>query len=305
MQPVRALPFVLVCLSLVGCASSQPTGSPTTTVTVTETEAITETVTIAEEPAPEPVDSTLLEGRYFSLSYPSDWDVETVDEPKGGYLDTTIRSSDDADVMVRVDVTPGSGAAPAQVAREVEAYLVRQSGYRQIGFETTTLNGYEAFNWEFVVRQDGVLLRKADVFFTTAEGDSYAVLVQAPAAGYSGWLPLLEEIRDSLTLPENAAAVGSDSYDSGEVESDAEFCATHDCIDNFEEGRGSRTMCSDGTWSQSGGIQGACSHHGGVAGGSSDYGYGSDSDPNDDGSTYNWCGASRDGDGDGLWCEGR
>jgi hypothetical protein len=42
------------------------------------------------------------------------------------------------------------------------------------------------------------------------------------------------------------------------------FCATHDCIPNFENGDGYVVQCEDGTWSQSGGIQGACSWHGGV-----------------------------------------
>jgi hypothetical protein len=35
-------------------------------------------------------------------------------------------------------------------------------------------------------------------------------------------------------------------------------------IPYYDEGRGSRVECEDGTYSQSGGIQGACSHHGGV-----------------------------------------
>lgn len=35
-------------------------------------------------------------------------------------------------------------------------------------------------------------------------------------------------------------------------------------IPNYDEGRGSPVQCSDGMWSQSGGIQGACSGHGGV-----------------------------------------
>lgn len=43
------------------------------------------------------------------------------------------------------------------------------------------------------------------------------------------------------------------------------WCDTHTCIPNFPNGRGSITQCSDGTWSQSGGISGACSWHGGVA----------------------------------------
>jgi hypothetical protein len=36
-------------------------------------------------------------------------------------------------------------------------------------------------------------------------------------------------------------------------------------IPNYDNGRGYRVQCDDGTYSQSGGIQGACSHHGGVA----------------------------------------
>lgn len=43
------------------------------------------------------------------------------------------------------------------------------------------------------------------------------------------------------------------------------FCAAHSCIPNFDEGNGSIAMCADGQYSQSGGVQGACSHHGGLA----------------------------------------
>jgi len=46
--------------------------------------------------------------------------------------------------------------------------------------------------------------------------------------------------------------------------SSADFCDTHDCIPNYPNGNGSTVQCADGTYSQSGGIQGACSHHGGV-----------------------------------------
>jgi hypothetical protein len=36
-------------------------------------------------------------------------------------------------------------------------------------------------------------------------------------------------------------------------------------IPNYPNGNGYPVQCNDGQWSQSGGIQGACSHHGGVA----------------------------------------
>jgi hypothetical protein len=45
----------------------------------------------------------------------------------------------------------------------------------------------------------------------------------------------------------------------------SDFCDTHDCIPNFDNGNGSIVQCEDGEWSHSGGISGACSYHGGVA----------------------------------------
>jgi hypothetical protein len=55
-----------------------------------------------------------------------------------------------------------------------------------------------------------------------------------------------------------------DPYSPPPSEVDA-FCATHDCIPNFPNGNGYIVQCQDGTYSHSGGIQGACSWHGGVA----------------------------------------
>lgn len=42
-----------------------------------------------------------------------------------------------------------------------------------------------------------------------------------------------------------------------------DFCTTHQCIPNFANGHGTAVQCNDGMWSDSGGIQGACSYHGG------------------------------------------
>jgi hypothetical protein len=44
-----------------------------------------------------------------------------------------------------------------------------------------------------------------------------------------------------------------------------DFCSTHVCIPNFPYGTGTIVQCADGTYSHSGGKQGACSHHGGEA----------------------------------------
>jgi hypothetical protein len=47
---------------------------------------------------------------------------------------------------------------------------------------------------------------------------------------------------------------------------DTQFCQTHTCIANFQNGNGYIVQCVDGEWSHSGGLQGACSYHGGEAG---------------------------------------
>lgn len=44
---------------------------------------------------------------------------------------------------------------------------------------------------------------------------------------------------------------------------DAQFCSTHECIENFGSGHGYIVQCADGQWSHSGGLSGACSDHGG------------------------------------------
>jgi hypothetical protein len=314
---VRIVTLPAFALALLIAASSSACGGgeeaavpPPRTVTVTVTQptpapppqegAHSPEGAYAEEepPVSDAPATTTFAGTYFSIDYPFDWDVEPAEVSKGTYLDTTIRDPIDSEVMVRVDVSPESFTDPETVAAEVETYLADQPRYRRIRFQPATFNGYEGFQWDFVVEEDGILLRKSDVFFTTDAGDGVAVLIQAPAGSYRSRRSELEAARDSLVVTGEGSSSASDEVDA------AEFCATHDCIDNFEEGRGYVVRCADGSWSQSGGIQGACSHHGGLAGSSSAPSFG-DIDDNGDGSTYNWCGASRDGDGDGLWCEGR
>ena len=79
-------------------------------------------------------------------------------------------------------------------------------------------------------------------------------------------------------LPEEPGYVPPDDYEPEYTPSDdyePEYTPSDDYdydytppgenILNYDNGRGYRVQCADGTYSQSGGIQGACSHHGGVA----------------------------------------
>jgi hypothetical protein len=63
--------------------------------------------------------------------------------------------------------------------------------------------------------------------------------------------------------PAPAAAPTIETAGSPDHATDAQFCSAHSCIANFPNGNGTIVQCSDGEWSHSGGLSGACSSHGG------------------------------------------
>jgi hypothetical protein len=64
--------------------------------------------------------------------------------------------------------------------------------------------------------------------------------------------------------PTNPETSGEeDEVGSSSHATDAQFCSEHQCIGSFETEDGTIVECSDGSYSHSGGISGACSDHGG------------------------------------------
>jgi hypothetical protein len=61
----------------------------------------------------------------------------------------------------------------------------------------------------------------------------------------------------------SSSTFGSGSSSGAGNDSGSDFCGTHACIDNFDNGSGYIVQCVDGMWSHSGGLSGACSYHGG------------------------------------------
>ena len=128
-------------------------------------------------------------------------------------------------------------------------------------------------------------------------GDGFAILTQAPASTYVLWRRLFAQLRNSLQVNQVVTPPATTLAQPQTLppvttlatvpEPQPNFCETHQCIPNFDNGTGSIVQCADGMWSQSGGRPGACSSHGGDAYGSSsgtdsgsgtghtqDYGYG-------------------------------
>lgn len=87
-----------------------------------------------------------------------------------------------------------------------------------------------------------------EVRFSQAALDLYS---QAQADNYAGSHDLGPDPHESLPPPDPAPSAPYNP-DGGN-------------IPNYENGNGYRVQCNDGMYSQSGGIQGACSGHGGVA----------------------------------------
>jgi hypothetical protein len=114
------------------------------------------------------------------------------------------------------------------------------------------------------------LTRNADIECKTADG-GVVRFSQAAVDRYSPSQADSYAARNDLGPESTASDSGTshvapsiDPSGGGSADSSDDFCTTHDCIPNYDNGRGSRVQCADGTYSHSGGIQGACSHHGGV-----------------------------------------
>jgi hypothetical protein len=198
-----------LALTTTGCGSSSAPSAVTQTTTVKR--IVRRTIVIVRPPRrvvkhhvvivhPATLSYTRFSGSYFSIDYPETWTQETDETDKGAYLDTTIRSDQSDDVMLRVDVTPNSSADAIASADQLRQTLSRQHGYRQLRYVRTTFRGYSAVAWEFVVDEHGAAIRKVDVLFDDDYGDGFAVLTQAPLDAYSQWQAILAHIEESLVV---------------------------------------------------------------------------------------------------------
>jgi hypothetical protein len=149
---------------------------------------------------PRPLTYGLFSGSYFSIEYPDTWRRETSEASKGSYLDTTIRSDENSNVMLRVDVTPNAPADAATSATKIERAVAQQSGYQELRFTPVTYGPYSGVAWEFIITEGGVPLRKVDVFLDDDYGNGYAVLTQAPVDEYSKWQSVLSHVRHSILI---------------------------------------------------------------------------------------------------------
>ncbi len=144
---------------------------------------------------------TSFTGRYFSVSYPTGWRIDTAEEQEPGYMDTTIRDPVDPDVYLRVDVDPDAGTYdPIAASAPVVAHLRAETGYQERAHRLATFDGYSALYWEYLVPEHGVLLHKVNIMFVDENREGFGVLTESPASEWQAWAPTFETLRDSLTV---------------------------------------------------------------------------------------------------------
>jgi hypothetical protein len=195
-------------------------------------------------------------GSLYSAEVPTNWTQQENDVAKSGYVESQWRDLLHSTSVVRIDAVAGETAGPAQKAGQVRALTSQTAGYSEIAFGSTALDGQDAWRWVFQVSGT----QRVD-YFRNDCGTGIAVLGTAAPADF----PSLES-----TFQRIAASVSTDCATAPAAPTTSapsqDFCATHACIDNFDNGTGYIVQCNDGMWSHSGGRPGACSYHGGESG---------------------------------------
>jgi hypothetical protein len=148
---------------------------------------------------------TTFTGSIFTISYPQGWVVDTSEQQKPGYVDTTIRDpSDPQHTYLRADYTPNVHTSLYDAANQQRQN--HPPGYVELAFDRTTLDGLPAIKWEFegYYQKPGdagpVFVHKIDIFMIDAQHTGWAILTQAPATTYFNWLPTFHAMFDSFTV---------------------------------------------------------------------------------------------------------
>ncbi len=133
----------------------------------------------------------------WTISHPSDWAPEASSSIDNGfeYRRTTFNAPA-GDALFLVEHGPAD-ASPMASAEDLSRRYAKAYGdrYSLIGITETTLDGWPAARWEFVVRKntEAVTWRKTDVFVNAA-GRGYAVLCQAHVDTWSTYEQFFEEV---------------------------------------------------------------------------------------------------------------
>jgi serine/threonine protein kinase len=159
-----------------------------------------------EEPAPEEPQATAssaaaavplepFRGRLYSAEVPAGWTAETVEAHPSTYYESHWRDPDDSNTSVLIDSQIHETDTTAiEDAESVRGETSQSSGYRDIAFEATSLQGQEAARWVFEVDED----RRVD-YFVISCGIGFGILGSTSPADFGHWAPTFHAVANSVT----------------------------------------------------------------------------------------------------------
>lgn len=147
---------------------------------------------------PSPATGSEYETSAYSLTIPAGWIRDRDEKTYPGYVSSQWHLKGRPDVYMKVDYTPGSDTTAAEGARSVRnLYPGRVSGYRELSWAATDINGRSAWRWHF--RLDAKDVEKVDWFFGECS-TGVAMLGAAPPEEFDDYLTTFQEAVESLTF---------------------------------------------------------------------------------------------------------
>jgi serine/threonine protein kinase len=134
-------------------------------------------------------------GRLYSAEVPVGWTPETIESHPSTYYESHWRDPEDENTSVLIDTQiHESDSTAIEDAEEVRSETSQTSGYRELGFEETALQGMQAARWVFEVDED----RRVDYFLISC-GIGFGILGSTSPADFGKWAPTFHAVANSVT----------------------------------------------------------------------------------------------------------
>lgn len=135
------------------------------------------------------------QGNLYSAEVPVGWTAEEVEAHPSTYYESHWRNPDHENTSVLIDSQVHNETTDAvEDAEGVREETAQSTGYRELAFEETTLQGQQAVRWVFEVEED----RRVD-YFVISCGIGFGVLGSTSPSTFGQWAPTFHAVANSVT----------------------------------------------------------------------------------------------------------
>ncbi len=154
-----------------------------------------ESNTVESPPVAEVIPLESFRGRLYSAEVPSEWPAETIESRPSTYFESHWRNPDEPNTSLLIDSQiHNATTTPIEDAEGVRSETSQSSGYRELAFEETTLQGLPAARWVFEIEED----RRVDYFLISC-GVGFGILGSSSPSSFGHWAPTFHAVANSVT----------------------------------------------------------------------------------------------------------